>query len=91
MRRVIIDYKKLTPEILSLLTQKFPDGYNDRDIVVFDNHHNEIIEAVEVNTKDTVYLVKVSSKLHYSMTNFDNDLEKLNVKDLNLSDETLND
>ena len=86
MKRVIIDYKKLTPEILSLLLQKFPDGYNDKDIVIFDNHHNETIEAVEVNTTDTIYLVKVSSKLHYTMTNFDNVFDKINVKDLNLNE-----
>lgn len=89
MKRVIIDYKKLTPEILSLLTQKFPDGYGDNDIIVFDNHHNETIEAVEVKTEDTIYLVKVSSKLHYSMTNFDNDLDGANIQDLDLSEENL--
>ena len=68
------------------MIRKFPDGYNDSDIVVFDNHHNQTIEAVEVNTNDTVYLVKVSSKLHYTMTNFDNVLEKVNVKDLDLNE-----
>ena len=71
MQRIIVDYKKLTPEILTLLTEKFPDGYGDDDIITFDNHHNETIEAVEVNTVDTIYLVKVSSKLHYTMANFD--------------------
>ncbi len=91
MKRVIIDYKKLTTEILNLLSKKFPDGYNDKDIVTFDNHHNEIIEAVEVNTKDTIYLVKVSSKLHYTMTNFDIELDKTNVLDLDLSDEVIDD
>ncbi len=90
MKRVIIDYKKLTPEIMSLLAQKFPDGYNDDDIIVFDNHRNETIEAVEVKTVDTVYLVKVHSKLHYSMTNFDNALANTEVKDLDLNDENNN-
>lgn len=75
MRRVIVDYKKLTPEILTLLTNKFPDGYDDDDIIKFDNHRNETIEAVEVRTDDTIYLVKVSSKLHYTMTNFDDSIE----------------
>lgn len=79
MRRVIVDYKKLTPEVLNLLTQKFPDGYGDNDIIIFDNHKNETIEAVEVKTDDTIYLVKVSSKLHYTMTNFDeNEVLELN-------------
>jgi len=71
MQRIIVDYKKLTPKILKLLTEKFPYGYSDDDIIIFDNHHNETIEAVEVKTDDTIYLVKISSKLHYSITNFD--------------------
>ncbi|WP_274476572.1 hypothetical protein [Mangrovimonas aestuarii] len=75
MKRVIVDYRKLTPEILRLLTDKFPDGYNDDDIIIFDDHHNQIVEAVEVKTNDTIYLVKVSSKLHYTMTNFDDNKE----------------
>lgn len=72
MRRVIVDYKKLTPEILELLSEKFPDGYSDRDIIIFDNHKNETIEAVEVKTDDCIYLVRVSRKLHYTMSNFGN-------------------
>lgn len=75
MRKVIVDYKKLTPEVLHLLTQKFPDGYGDNDIIVFDNHKNETIEAIEIKTEDTCYLVKVSSKLHYTMANFDSNID----------------
>jgi len=73
MKRIIVELKKLTPEIFTLLTEKFPDGYYDSDIITFENHHNEIIEAVEVKTDETIYLVKVSCKLHYSMTNFSSD------------------
>lgn len=73
MKRIIVDYKKLTPELLTRLTEKFPDGYGDDDIITFDDHHNQTIEAVEVKTEDTIYLVKVHSKLHYTMTNFDSD------------------
>ncbi|WP_298519122.1 hypothetical protein [uncultured Kordia sp.] len=69
MRKAIIDYKKVTPEILQLLQERYPGGYRDRDIIIFDDHRNNIIEAVEVRTQDTIYLVKVSSKLHYTMTN----------------------
>jgi len=78
MQKVIVDYKKLTPEILELLSQKYPDGYDDDDIIVFDNHHNETIEAVEVKTIDTHYLVKINSRLHYTMTNFSNAELKVN-------------
>ncbi len=71
MQRVIIDYKKLTKEILSLLTTKFPDGYGDDDIITFQNHKNETIDAVEVRTDETIYLVKIGKHLVDSMANID--------------------
>ena len=73
MKRVIVDYKKLTPEILSLLVTRYPDGYDDDHIISFKNARNDTIEAVEVRSEDTVYLVKVSSRLASSMANFDLD------------------
>lgn len=73
MRRVIVDYKKLNKDILNLLVQKFPDGYADRDIISFRNQYNEAIEAVEVKTDDTIYLVKISKRLADTMESFGDD------------------
>ncbi len=73
MKRIIVDYKKLTPEILSLLVEKYPDGYDDDHVIVFKNARNETVEAVEVRTEDSIYLVKVSSRLATTMENFDED------------------
>ncbi len=73
MKRVIVDYAKLTNEILNLLVEKFPDGYDDSDIIRFRNAKNELVEAVEVRTEDTIYLVKVSTKLADRIENFDDD------------------
>ncbi len=75
MKRVIVDYAKLTNEILTLLVEKFPDGYDDADIIRFKNAKNETIEAVEVRTDDTIYLVKVSTKLADRIENYDEDDE----------------
>jgi len=71
MRRVIVDYAKLTGDILNLLVEKFPEGYDDSDIIRFRNAQNELVEAVEVRTEDTIYLVKVSTKLASRMEKFD--------------------
>ncbi len=79
MKRVIVDYAKLTNEILNLLVEKFPDGYDDSDIIRFKNAKNELVEAVEVRTDDTIYLVKVSTKLSDRIENYDEDDEILNV------------
>ncbi|MGC1204186.1 MAG: hypothetical protein WA839_04775 [Flavobacteriaceae bacterium] len=73
LKRVIVDFKKLTPEILALLVEKYPDGYDDDQIISFRNINNELIEAVEVTTEDTKYLVKVSTKLELTMENYDED------------------
>ena len=71
MRNVIVDYKKLTPEVLALLVEKYPDGYGDDDVITFKNHKYETIEAVEVLTEGTKYLVKISKRLSMQMESFD--------------------
>ena len=78
MKRVIVDYAKLTHEILNLLVERFPDGYDDSNIIRFRNARNELIEAVEVRTDDTIYLVKVSTKLADRIENYDED-DEINV------------
>ena len=73
LKRVIVDFKKLTPEVLRLLVERYPDGYDDRDIISFKNANGDKIEAVEVLTVDSKYLVKISAKLEVTMANYDED------------------
>ena len=90
MKRVIVDYKKLTNEILSMLVEKYPDGYGDDDIIKFKNASNETVEAVEVRTEDTVYLVKVSTRLANTMEKFEDDDDVQNVyHNLDITDELI--
>ncbi|MBS7786637.1 DNA primase [Flavobacterium sp. CYK-55] len=94
MKRIIVDYSKLTNEILNLLMEKFPDGYDDSNIIRFRNAQNELIEAVEVRTEDTIYLVKVSTKLASRLEKFEEDddiddiVEPIDViKDIEMEDD----
>ncbi|HEY6142993.1 MAG TPA: DNA primase [Flavobacterium sp.] len=89
MKRVIVDYAKLTNEILNLLVEKFPDGYDDSDVIRFRNAKNELIEAVEVRTEDTIYLVKISTKLADRIENFDEDedIEIEPIADISIDDD----
>ena len=73
MKRAIVDYKKLTKDILALLVEKYPEGYQDRDVIRFKNAKNETVEALEVRTEDTIYLVKVSTRLASTMERYDED------------------
>ena len=63
MLRKIVDNKKIDKRILALLSEIFPDGYSDNDIIKFHNHNHDYIEAVELKSDDTMYLVKISSHL----------------------------
>lgn len=73
MKRVIVDYSKLTKDILDLLVEKYPDGYEYSDIIKFQNTKMETISAVEVRTEDTVYLVKISNQLEKTMEDYIDD------------------
>ncbi len=75
MKRILIDYKKLDHELTALLIDAYPNGYGDEDIVAFKNHKGEFIEAVELRTEDSLYLVKISQSLSHFIANFDDTIE----------------
>lgn len=76
MLRKLVDYKKLSHEVAARLIELYPYGYGDDDIIMFKNVHGEIIEAVEVKTEDTIYLVKISKSLASFISNFEDNMEK---------------
>ena len=76
MKRVIIDYKKLDKDIATLLIESYPHGYGDDDIILLKKPNGELIEAVEVRTVDTIFLVKISKSLSNFIANFEETMEK---------------
>lgn len=82
MKRILIDYKKLSHEVAAKLIDYYPDGYGDDDIIVIKKLDGEIIEAVEVKTEDTIYLVKISKSLSSFMANFEETIEQELEKEL---------
>ena len=87
MKRIIIDYKKLTSDILNLLIEKYPEGYDYDEIISFKNLKGETIKAVEVRDSDTIYLVKISSKLEQTMDDFT--MDDKSFDDKTFADESL--
>ena len=90
MRRVIVEYAKLTKDILDLLIEKYPDGYDYEDIISFKNAKGETVKAIEVRTDDTAYLVKISSRLENAMEEYAEDedfFEDNDDFDVNITDE----
>ena len=76
MNHILIDYRKLPHDVASLLIELYPHGYGDEDLIVLKKPNGEIIEAVEVKTNDTIYLVKISKSLANFISNFEETIEK---------------
>ncbi|HET8734975.1 MAG TPA: hypothetical protein VFM69_00105 [Pricia sp.] len=76
MLRKIVDYKKLDRKLADLLIETYPDGYGDDDVIVFKNLQAEMVEAVEIRTEDTIYLVKISKSLAEFISNFEDAMER---------------
>ena len=89
MIRKIVDYQKMNEDILNLLIDKFPDGYDDDDIISFKNANNELVEAVEVRTDDTIYLVKIGVKLVKAMEEHEDEDEDEDLQDDDSNNDTV--
>ncbi|WP_405382135.1 hypothetical protein [Maribacter sp. LLG6340-A2] len=76
MTRRLIDYRKLDHKLASLLIEKYPYGYGDDDIITFKNINGDYVEAVELKTDDTLYLVKISKSLSNFIANFEENIDK---------------
>ena len=76
MTRRLIDYRKLDHQLAALLIETYPYGYGDEDIISFKNIQGDYVEAVELRTVDTLYLVKISKSLSNFIANFEENIEK---------------
>ena len=88
MKRVIVEYAKLTTDILDMLIDKYPDGYEYGDVISFKNAKGETVKAIEVRTDDTIYLVKISDRLEQTMEDYAEDEDSFDDinDDLDLDD-----
>ncbi len=62
-KRSIIDYSKLTEEVLAAVNKKYPYGWDDTDIVKFKTAKGDQIKAIPIEMDDASYLVKVGQHL----------------------------
>lgn len=85
MKRIIIDYHNLTPELFQTIKRLYPDGYSDEDMIVFKNAKNETVKAIEVKHEDTDYLVKISKQLAVHLE----DMDDVDIPDIEIPDDPI--
>ena len=72
--KVVTDYSKLSPELLSLFNETYPQGIAGHT-VRFPNSKGEIVTAVRLETEDRIYLVKLSTRAKEVL--LDEDLDEM--------------
>ena len=61
MKKVAVDFKFLTPELLESIVKAYPHGFTDTDVISFTNVNNEVEHRVKVILNDTLFLIKKNS------------------------------
>jgi|SRR5690554_2977514 len=63
MKRVIKDFKAITDDVLALINEQYPFGYEESQLVTFVNAKGEFVKALEVKSEEITYLIKLGTKL----------------------------
>ncbi len=95
MKRIIKDYKNITPELLDILNNRYPEGIDEDDLITFTNHLGELVKAVEIRYEDDIYLIKVSKQLAAKMdeamedddSDDDDDMDDFDTDDSDIADD----
>jgi hypothetical protein len=84
MKRVIKDFKTITPEVMALINDQYPYGYEDTQLVTFVNAKGEFVKALEVRTDEIVYLIKLDRKLDEHINDYmeDSDSDSESSEDI---------
>jgi hypothetical protein len=61
-KKVIVHINNISPELMDIVHEKYPDGYQDR-IFKVTKPNNDFFYAFTVDTEDTSYLIKVDVKI----------------------------
>ena len=99
MKRIIKDFKAITDEVVALINEQYPYGYEDSQLVTFVNAKGEFVKALEVKSDEITYLIKLSTKLNDHINDYmdsdddddysyrsDDDNEDVEIGDMNDED-----
>ena len=83
-QRLIVDYKNITAEQLQILTDKYPEGFDPDDMIVYKNSEGKTVRTIPLETETTKYLFKISVELERKAAAFleeDDDQEEVSDDD----------
>jgi hypothetical protein len=61
MQKLIVEFKKLTPENRKAFSELYTDGYGDNEVVSFTSSSGAKVQCLPLQVGDISYLVKIGS------------------------------
>ena len=75
MKNIIKDYRSMTDDHMRLISKQYPNGFTDSDLISLKTSGGDYIDALEVRTDNTIYLVKVNHSLLEAIDQFEEEWE----------------
>lgn len=63
MKRIIKDYKSITPQQLDLIAQEYPEGFALDDLITFKKPDGDSFRGLEIRTEEAIYLFKIDTRM----------------------------
>jgi len=61
MKKVKVDFRYVTPELVSKIVTAYPKGFLNSDVITFSRAASEDIEMVKLEIDDVLYVIKKSA------------------------------
>jgi len=90
MRKVAVDFKNLTPEIIDEIIKVYPQGFAETDMISFTSVDGEIENCIKVIVDDTLFMIKkeVLKKVLIADDRFDDKFDEEYFSSLPKGDES---
>jgi len=63
MKRIFKDYRNITDKHMLLIREKYPKGFSDFDITSIKTSDGDYLDALEIPTLKSLYLIRVNHDL----------------------------
>lgn len=70
-KRILVDYQNVPHNVLELIQDKFPFGFDELDLIKYKNSKGETVKSIPIETEENYYLVKTNIELQKKLDNFD--------------------
>lgn len=75
MKRIFKDYRNITDKHMPLIREKYPKGFSDSDITSIKTSDGDYLDALEIPTLKSLYLIRVNHDLLSLIDDFNENLD----------------